>query len=307
MPTLRSVSGTQAASACGQPHVRAVAEPARLAWCRCGSGGGGVADPLRRVRSVVAVRDGNDRVAVPAAQGRVGVCVRRPSAVGAVGAVSVDHRGRCRARVADVGVGRDGGGGLHEAGRRLPAVGEGLGEMQGPREERGDRRRDHRLPGRSPHATARQIQHRRTLSGRRPHHLAQAAGAVPARVRSRPGRRARSGGRRLPRSLAQQPFRQRVRDARRLLRQSTPLVPTTCSARTPRRPSRQRRRPPRHTSTDPWRTIGARSSGACSGSATSARYPGLVDAPFGASQMSRTTKAPQKSQHNPLTSAQPEL
>jgi hypothetical protein len=170
MPTLRSVSGTQAASACGQPHVRAVAEPACPAWCRCGSGGGGVADPLRRVRSVVAVRDGNDRVAVPAAQGRVGVCVRRPSAVGAVGAVSVDHRGRCRARVADVGVGRDEGDGLHEAGRRLPAVGEGLGEMQGSRDERGDRRRDHRLPGRSPHAAARQIRHRRTLSVRRPHH-----------------------------------------------------------------------------------------------------------------------------------------
>lgn len=53
--------------------------------------------------------------------------------------------------------------------------------------------------------------------------LAQAAGAVSARVRSRPGRRVRSGGRRLPRGLAQQPPRQRVRDARRLLRESSAI------------------------------------------------------------------------------------
>ncbi|WP_256220806.1 hypothetical protein [Streptomyces sp. CC53] len=66
-----------------------------------------------------------------------------------MGAVSVDHRGRHRARVADVGVGRNGGRGLQEAHRPLPAVGEGLGEIQGPRDERGDRRRGHRLPGSS--------------------------------------------------------------------------------------------------------------------------------------------------------------
>nr|WP_308699027.1 hypothetical protein [Streptomyces avermitilis] len=49
--------------------------------------------------------------------------------------------------MADVGVGRHGGGGLQEVGRRLPPVGEGLAEIQGPRDERGDRRRGHRLPG----------------------------------------------------------------------------------------------------------------------------------------------------------------
>jgi hypothetical protein len=58
--------------------------------------------------------------------------VHRPLSVSAVGAVPVNHRGRRRARVADVGVGRDGGRGLQEAGGRLPALGEGLAEIQGP-------------------------------------------------------------------------------------------------------------------------------------------------------------------------------
>ncbi|MEU0823081.1 ATP-dependent DNA ligase [Streptomyces mirabilis] len=66
------------------------------ARCQGGPGGGEVADPLRRARSAEAVRDRHDRVAVPAAPGRAGVRVHRPPAVGAVGAVPVDHRGRRR-------------------------------------------------------------------------------------------------------------------------------------------------------------------------------------------------------------------
>lgn len=141
------------------PRVRLAAEPACPARCRRGPGGGGVAGPLRRVRSAAAVRDGHHLVAVSAAPGRAGVRVRRPSAVGAVGAVPVDHRGRRRARVADVGLSWDGRGGLQETERRLPPVGEGLAEIQVPRDERGDRRRDHRFPGCSPHAAARQVRH----------------------------------------------------------------------------------------------------------------------------------------------------
>ncbi|MFF0066886.1 hypothetical protein ACFYRC_36325 [Streptomyces sp. NPDC005279] len=59
-----------------------------------------------------------------------------PPTVGAVGAVPVDHRGRRRARVADVGVGRDGGRGLQEAGRPLPPVGERLAEQKSARRAR---------------------------------------------------------------------------------------------------------------------------------------------------------------------------
>lgn len=46
--------------------------------------GSGVASSLRRVRSAAAVRDGHDRVAVPMAQGRAGVRVHSPPAVGTV-------------------------------------------------------------------------------------------------------------------------------------------------------------------------------------------------------------------------------
>ena len=65
-------------------------------------------------------------------------------------------------------VGMERGG--QKARRRLQAVGEGLGEIQGLRDGRGGRRRGHRLSGRSPHTAARQIRRRRTLSVRRPHH-----------------------------------------------------------------------------------------------------------------------------------------
>ena len=63
--------------------------------------------------------------------------------------------------------GRDGGGGLQEAGRCLPALGEGLAEIQGPRDERGDRRHSHRPSGHSPHAAARQVRRPRPPSVRR--------------------------------------------------------------------------------------------------------------------------------------------
>lgn len=62
--------------------------------CRGGPGSRGVAGPRRRVRSAAAVRDGHGLLAVSEAQGRARVRVRRPPAVGAVGAVPVDHRGR---------------------------------------------------------------------------------------------------------------------------------------------------------------------------------------------------------------------
>lgn len=49
---------------------------------------------------------------------------------------------------------------LRAAGRRLPALEEGAAETHGPRNERGGRRRGHGLPGRSPHAAARQVRRR---------------------------------------------------------------------------------------------------------------------------------------------------
>ncbi|WP_372443880.1 IS630 family transposase [Streptomyces adelaidensis] len=59
---------------------------------RGGPGGSGVAGPLRRLRSAAAVRDGHDRVAIPAAQGRPRVPVHRAPAHRAVDAVPVDDR-----------------------------------------------------------------------------------------------------------------------------------------------------------------------------------------------------------------------
>ncbi len=150
----RAAAGRDRAGRCagrmgrrGAPCVRAVAGPACPAWCRGGPGGTGVASSLCGVRSAAAVRE--DLLTVPAAQGRHGIGVCRPPAHRAVGAVSVDHRCRRRARVVDVGVGRDGGRGLQKAGQLLQTVGEGVGEIQGLRNERGDRRRGHQLPGSS--------------------------------------------------------------------------------------------------------------------------------------------------------------
>jgi hypothetical protein len=89
--------------------------------------------------------------------------------------------------------------------------------------------------------------------------LARAAGAVPARVRSRPGRRVRSGGRRLPRGLARQPPRQRVRDARRLLSQSSAIgIHDMLGENTEAAVEEAAQATAAHP-TDPWRTIGARS------------------------------------------------
>ncbi|MEU1457164.1 ATP-dependent DNA ligase [Streptomyces avermitilis] len=59
---------------------------------------------------------------------------------------------------------------VFKVGRHLPPVGEGLAEIQGPRDERGDRQRGHRPSGCSPHAAAWQVRRRRPPSVRRPHH-----------------------------------------------------------------------------------------------------------------------------------------
>ncbi|MFD9435903.1 ATP-dependent DNA ligase [Streptomyces sp. NPDC060002] len=60
-------------------------------------------------------------------------------------------------------------------------------EKQGPRDERGDRRRDHRFPGRSPLAAARQVRRQRTLSVRRPHHHPRPSGKCGGRRSARCG------------------------------------------------------------------------------------------------------------------------
>jgi hypothetical protein len=51
----------------------------------------------------------------------------------------------------------------------------------GPRDERGDRRRNHRPSGRSPHAAARQVRRPRPPSVRRPHHHPRPSGRCGGR------------------------------------------------------------------------------------------------------------------------------
>ncbi|CAM5690444.1 hypothetical protein SCANM63S_00150 [Streptomyces canarius] len=113
----------------GTPRVASrssgCAEPACPARGWGGAGSRAVAGSLRGVRSAQVVRDRDDRLAVPETAGRSGVRVRHPPALGAVGAVPVDHRPGHRARVAVMGVGRGGGRGLG-TGRWCRAVTDGV-------------------------------------------------------------------------------------------------------------------------------------------------------------------------------------